>query len=459
MTRMITCLLGCVLFTASAVAGTAYYGGFADETGVPVGVVNMPTPPQTAEWVPFNAYFEIQESALPSPPNPALPGRVKYYFTQEDGTTTLSIVDGSVYSVYAMVWNPGAFADAAGRNYRFYIGIDPDANLEGQQIGVFGIDSNGSMWRFGSDNNAIIGNNMTTDDTGATVLDAGVDSWSTLEFLASRNAAGDLICQYKKDGAAEWSPFWVNDAVQLPADYGTGIIRKAALDAYTADVGNDNVQCSVRSWPKVGPVIVSGTNVPDVNLTGDYDSDGSTNYNEYIVGTDPLDPDSDDDGLLDGVETNTGVWVSTSNRGTDPNNPDSDGDGLTDNVETNTGVFADENDTGTNPNNPDTDGDSLSDGEEVANGSDPLVSADDSDGDGIPDSVENAAPDDPDSDGIPNALDLDSDGDGISDHDEWFTWGSDPYDAGNPDHLPVTAIPFALAFLGVGIAAIRRIRK
>jgi uncharacterized repeat protein (TIGR02543 family) len=54
-----------------------------------------------------------------------------------------------------------------------------------------------------------------------------------------------------------------------------------------------------------------------------------------------------------------------------PANSDADGDGLIDAVETNTGVFVSASDTGTNPNNADTDGDGLNDGAEVQQGTDP----------------------------------------------------------------------------------------
>ncbi len=46
-----------------------------------------------------------------------------------------------------------------------------------------------------------------------------------------------------------------------------------------------------------------------------------------------LDPDDDGDGLLDEVETGTGVYVSPGNTGTSSANPDSDGDGFSDGVE------------------------------------------------------------------------------------------------------------------------------
>ena len=53
---------------------------------------------------------------------------------------------------------------------------------------------------------------------------------------------------------------------------------------------------------------------------------------------------------------------------------DSDDDGLDDSAETNTGVYVSASDTGTNPNNADSSGDGISDGEAVAAGVDPNTS-------------------------------------------------------------------------------------
>jgi len=64
--------------------------------------------------------------------------------------------------------------------------------------------------------------------------------------------------------------------------------------------------------------------------------------------------DADADGLLDVVETDTGTYVDENNTGTDPLNPDSDGDGLTDGDEVNT--------FGTDPNDSDHDNDGYCDG-------------------------------------------------------------------------------------------------
>lgn len=66
---------------------------------------------------------------------------------------------------------------------------------------------------------------------------------------------------------------------------------------------------------------------------GDLDADGSLNADEVSRGTDPGDPDSDSDGLLDGVETDTGVFVDATDTGTDPLDPDTDGGGVLDGEE------------------------------------------------------------------------------------------------------------------------------
>ena len=63
--------------------------------------------------------------------------------------------------------------------------------------------------------------------------------------------------------------------------------------------------------------------------------------------------------------------MSATNTGTNPKNADTDGDGLVDGVETNTGTLVDEENTGTDPNNADSDGDGYNDGFEIVGGTDP----------------------------------------------------------------------------------------
>ena len=124
-----------------------------------------------------------------------------------------------------------------------------------------------------------------------------------------------------------------------------------------------------------------------LSAAGDLDGDNLSDADEFNLGTKPNDNDTDDDGLLDNVETNTRVATGPDDRGTDPlnadtdgdglddkneyamstspMNPDSDGDGLLDGVETNTGTFVSADDTGTDPRDTDTDNGGTDDFTEV----------------------------------------------------------------------------------------------
>ena len=151
-----------------------------------------------------------------------------------------------------------------------------------------------------------------------------------------------------------------------------------------------------------------GTGVPsDLRLTGegpqDSDGDGLTDDYERQIGTDPFDPDTDDDGLTDGEEVLTYK--------TNPLNPDTDGDGLKDGEEVKT--------YGTDPLNPDTDGDGLKDGEEVHQyKTDPRNP--DTDNDGLKDGEEVFTyKTDP--------LNPDTDGDELKDGPEVLTHKTDPF--------------------------------
>lgn len=164
----------------------------------------------------------------------------------------------------------------------------------------------------------------------------------------------------------------------------------------------------------------------------DPDEDGLNNLSEYEAGTDPLNADTDGDGLSD--------WEEVSSYGTDPLNADSDGDGLIDWLET--AVYGidpldpDSDDDGlsdyeeveihlTNPTDFDTDDDWLSDWEEVElSATDPLSW--DSDGDFLGDGEElYLHGTDP--------LNYDTDGDGPDDYHEIYSYGTDPLDFDTDD--------------------------
>ncbi|MBD3408392.1 MAG: hypothetical protein GF411_19875 [Candidatus Lokiarchaeota archaeon] len=145
--------------------------------------------------------------------------------------------------------------------------------------------------------------------------------------------------------------------------------------------------------------------------------------------TDPTDGDSDDDGLLDGLE---GVLAQFSNH-TNANDADTDDDGLFDMQE----ILL-----GTDPRSQDSDFDMISDGDEFyIFFTDPMVF--DSDQDGVSDGEEvyffhsNPMIDDSDGDGITDGdeilkylsdpMDEDSDNDGLTDFEEIFIYYTSPF--------------------------------
>ncbi len=155
----------------------------------------------------------------------------------------------------------------------------------------------------------------------------------------------------------------------------------------------------------------------------DRDGSGTVGAGE----TDPTVADSDGDGLLDGQEDldGDGVWDRAGGE-TDPLDPDSDGDGLSDGDERGWA--------GTDPNIADSDGDGLSDGLELgrdgdadpSSRSDPLAA--DSDGDGLLDGEEDWNGDGAVGEGETHPMDADSDDGGVSDGIELLEHGTDPLD-------------------------------
>ncbi|NNF63030.1 MAG: tandem-95 repeat protein [Acidimicrobiia bacterium] len=212
--------------------------------------------------------------------------------------------------------------------------------------------------------------------------------------------------------------------IQMDSD-GDGI-----ADVDDLDDDNDGIPDAVE-----GTVDTDGDSIPD-GQDLDSDNDGIADIVE-AGGTDAdgdgmVDDPSDvnDDGLDDTIAANP-LPVSDSDTDglLDHLDDDSDNDGIPDSVEV-----------GPDPSNPvDTDGDGLAD----------MIDTD-SDGNGIDDATE-AGPDlsnplDTDGDGIPDFADTDSDNDGISDADEI---GGDP---ANPVDTDGDGIPDYLDALGVTIS-------
>jgi probable HAF family extracellular repeat protein len=104
-----------------------------------------------------------------------------------------------------------------------------------------------------------------------------------------------------------------------------------------------------------------------INDLGQIAATGTVNGEAHALLLSPR-PDTDHDGIADIYETVTGIYVSPTDTGTNPTNPDTDDDGLTDGEEVK--IYH------TNPTKPDTDGDGFRDDYEIQTGHSPLVAAD-----------------------------------------------------------------------------------
>jgi cysteine-rich repeat protein len=252
----------------------------------------------------------------------------------------------------------------------------------------------------------------------------------------------------------------VNDAPNAVSDSVTTNLDVAITTAVLAndtDVDGDDLDVTVLSDPPSGSAVINADNsityTPDLGFQGtdvftydisdgngglatasvivsvgiDSDGDGLTDIDEMAQGTDPLDVDTDDDAIGDGIE----VFVTM----TSPIDDDSDDDGLVDGVEDldqdgTLDVFE------TDPDDRDSDDDLVQDGTELGltapmgndtgpgfiADADPATTTDarndDSDGDLLADGVEDQDQDGKVDSGETDPADDDSDDDGLLDGNE-----------------------------------------
>ena len=180
------------------------------------------------------------------------------------------------------------------------------------------------------------------------------------EYFDNVDGTGNLVAAQQVDALAEDS--FGDIATELGASF----------EITNPDTDADGDGLTNRYETEVGLDPNDGTG--DNGADGDPDKDGSSNAEEFTRATFPNVADTDEDGVSDGAETNTGIWVSAEDTGTDPLNPDSDNDTFLDGIETNTQTFVNAMDPGTNPNLEDSDGDGFRDHRELVFGTDPTKS-------------------------------------------------------------------------------------
>jgi hypothetical protein len=251
-----------------------------------------------------------------------------------------------------------------------------DALIPGDQVAVVDFDSFARLFQpLTTDFAAAKAAVDRIDSSGGTNIGAGV-SVANNELINNGNPDHARVMILLTDGEGSYNPALTQQAIDNHITIytiGLGSFVDAALLAQiaTATGGQYFAVASADQLPDVF------SRIP-VNLepAGDEDKDGLKNGIEMrgaITGSgatyvlDPLDPDTDGDGLMDGDEIYLGdfsvlyAFVVASN----PRSIDSDNDGLTD---------ADEQEVSLNPLGSDWDGDGLKDGVEIFAGFDPRSS-------------------------------------------------------------------------------------
>jgi hypothetical protein len=296
-----------------------------------------------------------------------------------------------------------------------------------------------------NDNLEIVAGTNPSAGNGADDPDADTDGDGLTNVQEGNLGTNPNVADTDGDG--------ISDGIEVGPDK----IYTAGIDTNPLDADSDDDGLSDGAETGVDGVYTAGTDTNPLNK--DTDSDGIQDGTEKGIATpvadpdgagpllgtntaifvpdadisttsNPLNPDTDGDGLNDGVEDANkngkqdspviGNSTSVGSGETNPNNADSDADGLTDGFEVNTSL--------SNPMDTDSDNGGILDKYESDNGMNPNSAVDDvdtdgdtvpnfvdldDDNDGVLDTVETAA--DTDGDGVPNILDLDSDNDGIND--------------------------------------------
>jgi len=294
--------------------------------------------------------------------------------------------------------------------------LDPDTDGDGLYDGWSDLNGNGTFDGDDAGEDLDIDGEMDATETDPLDADTDDDGLSDLEKVLfgteplDHDSDNDNLSDGTELGVTEPLPDTDTNAntsgfMHFQAD----MDPNATTDPMNWDTDNDTLPDGWRDYDQDGKFLASEGE--DFNLNGRHNISGTVET--YVNATNvecnesnPLTGDGDSDMLTDSEEA---TW------GTDPNDPDTDNDSILDGWEVHI--------VGTHPNISDTDGDSLLDGEEYQYGSNPLFN--DSDKDGLLDGDEVDWSTDSDGDGYINAMDSDSDDDGTPDvEEETYTIGT-----------------------------------
>ncbi len=409
----------------------------------------------------------------------------------------LGRLEDGIYTLYAIATNTFGVTSSQSIPVTFFIDVDGDTDNDGMPDyweRLHGFDPLDAADAAGDADNDTL-TNLAEFRAGTNPRDADSDDdgvCDNLELAWNQDSDGDgavnaMDVDSDNDGIFDAVEMGLTEPCGSATDNRRRTFRPDADPSTTtsmilADTDGDGVRDGAED-PNHNGRIDAGEYDPNDGITPnnapgleDSDNDGITDREEVYFRTNPIDADSDDDGIRDGFEPNWSVDGDGDGL-INALDPDSDNDGLADGTEfgvasatnatdlargrykpdadpaTTTVIFladsdgdgirdgaedfnlngrvdageSDPNDPYTDPNHlrfTDSDGDGLTDAEEdhlqslFGPGTPQLRSDADSDDDGIMDGLEANWWDDHDGDGRPNMLDHDSDNDCVFDGTE-----------------------------------------
>ena len=275
-------------------------------------------------------------------------------------------------------------------------------------------------------------------------LDDDNDGWSDIDEIdcgSDSEDENDMPDDLNGDGICDvLDPDWDDDGIPNVNETDTGVYVDSSdtgTDPWNPDTDGDGF-CDgpLAVFNETKTICIAGPDPfpHDPNMPLDTDGDGMPNeLPEDYIGNLVEDTDDDGDGYSDGLEEDcesnsldaTDIPEDLNDDGIcDTLDPDWDDDGIPNVNETDTGVYVDSSDTGTDPWNPDTDGDGFCDGPFAVSNDTEMICVAGPD----PDPHDPNNPLDTDGDGLPNELsedyignlleDTDDDNDGYSDVEE-----------------------------------------
>lgn len=272
-----------------------------------------------------------------------------------------SPVSSAHYLEFTVTADSGKTLDMTNLTFSWQAAINNQTNVADFQYQLFASKDGGAYAAVGSVGSKPVSNALALSTDWGTLSSENIDlnSLDGANVVTFRLAMNNPLTTTAGSYVQFFRNITVNGAVIFSDSDSDGL-----PDAWEQTI----ISHAASQLPPVALTLADIKGPVNAPATSDYDLDGSSDAAEYAASSDPTDQDSDNDNLLDGVETGTGVWVSLSNRGTSPTDPDTDNDTLWDGEENNSGIWVTFDDTGTNPLKVDTDGDGFSDLEESNDG-------------------------------------------------------------------------------------------